>query len=360
MSNFSQKGVSISLEKTVKKYVTLRHVADHAGVSASTASLVLNGKGDISLATREKVQSAVSELNYSSRSQKTKFDTPPTIRFLKVSKHGQTVNTDHNHFITDYIDGMSREAMRRDYALEVVTYDSKDIEGLLTASQARDLSGVIILGTELSERDIIKLANCGQHVVFIDTCYPFLNANFVDMDNDQTVFTVVSYIKSANFSRIGFVGSHSEVTNLHLRGKAFQRACEKLSIDVKAHDSFTVEATRDGSYEQAKNYLANLKSFADAYFCVNDIVALGLVRALKDLGKSVPQDVSVIGFDNLPMSSLLSPSLTTIDVPKQQIGATAIRLLDDMIVSTVTQPAMKVMVSGKLILRESTISIEVD
>lgn len=344
------------MEKTDKKYVTLRHVAEHAGVSASTASLVLNGKGDISLATREKVRQAVFELNYTSRSQKTKFDFSPTIKFLKVSKHGQTVNTDHNHFITDYIDGMSREAMRRDYALEVVTYDSKDIDGLLAASETRDVSGVIILGTELSEEDILKLANCGQHVVFIDTFYPFLNANFVDMDNDQTVFTVVSHIAASKFSRIGFVGSHSEVTNLHLRDKAFQRACDKLLIDINPHDSFTVEATRDGAYEQAKDYLEAYDDFADVYFCVNDIVALGLIRALKDLGKSVPEDVSVIGFDNLPMSSLLSPSLSTIDVPKQQIGAIAIRLLDDMIISTISQPAMKVMVSGQLILRESTIS----
>ena len=137
------------MEKTDKKYVTLRHVAEHAGVSASTASLVLNGKGDISLATREKVRQAVFELNYTSRSQKTKFDFSPTIKFLKVSKHGQTVNTDHNHFITDYIDGMSREAMRRDYALEVVTYDSKDIDGLLAASETRLLS----LPIKLSSND---------------------------------------------------------------------------------------------------------------------------------------------------------------------------------------------------------------
>ncbi len=342
------------MDKFDTKPVTLRQVAELAGVSASTASLVLNAKGDIPQATRDRVLDAASKLDYTPRAFKSKPDATRTLRFIKISKHGETVNRDHNHFISDYIDGMSMEATRRDYALEVVTHNNTDMSGLLASSDLRNLHGAIILGTELSEQDIQILAGCGEHIVFVDTFYPQLNANFVDMDNDQTVFAVVCHMKDAGFARVGFVGSNSDVTNFRLREDAFYRACDKLDIKVSKQDRIMVAATRDGAYAQAKSHLEGQDSIADAYFCVNDIVAFGMMRALQELGHAIPADVSVFGFDNLPMSSLLSPSLSTVDVPKQQIGAIAVRLLDDMITSGTNQPSIKVLVTGRLILRKST------
>jgi LacI family transcriptional regulator len=342
------------MDKTNKKTVTLKQVAEHAQVSTSTASLVLNGKGDISRATRDRVHAAVLDLNYRSRVSKSRIDSSHTLRFLKIVKHGQTVNRDHNHFISDYIDGMSLEASRRGYALEVVTCNGADITSIFNMIERSDLSGIIALGTELSEEDIIILSKFDQYIVFIDTFYPFLESNFVNMDNDQTVFAVVSQLKKSSFKRIGFVGSYTNVTNFRLREEAFHRACNKLSIQVCKRDIFTVAATRDEAYEQAKNHLEKEKNVAEAYFCVNDIVAFGVIRALQELGYNVPEDVSVIGFDNLPMSSLLSPTLTTVDVPKQQIGSMAIRLIDDMIIAQATNPPVKALVTGKLIIRESS------
>jgi LacI family transcriptional regulator len=342
------------MDKLDTKPVVLRQVAQLAGVSASTASLVLNAKGDFPQATRDRVLEAASKLNYTPRTSKSKPSTTRTLRFIKISKHGETVNRDHNHFISDYIDGMSMEATRRNYALEVVTYNAADLSGLLSSSDLRNLYGAIILGTELSEQDIQILAGCGAHVIFVDTFYPQLNANFVDMDNDQTVFAVTCHIKEAGFARVGFVGSDSDVTNFRLREDAFRRACDKLDIKVRNKDRISVTATRDGAYKKAKSHLLAQDSIADVYFCVNDIVAFGMMRALQELDYAIPADVSVYGFDNLPMSSLLSPSLSTVDVPKQQIGAMAVRLLDDMIVSGTRQSPMKVLVTGQLILRKST------
>lgn len=342
------------MDTSNKKTVTLKEVANHAQVSTSTASLVLNGKGDISKSTRDRVHAAVLELNYRPRLNKSKNDSSHTLRFLKIAKHGQTVNRDHNHFISDYIDGMSIEASRRDYALEVITLNGADMHSILSATEGSDLSGIIALGTELTEEDIIILSKCGQHIVFIDTFYPFLEANFVNMDNDQTIFSVASQFKNSKFKRVGFVGSNTKVENFRLREEAFCRACNKLDIKVSKQDQFTVAATRDEAYEQAKQYIEQQDSVADAYFCVNDIVAFGVMRALEELGYEIPTDVSIIGFDNLPMSSLLSPSLTTIDVPKQQIGSMAIRLIDDIIIAQSTNPPVKALVTGKLIIRESS------
>lgn len=336
------------------KPVTLRQVAERAGVSASTASLVLNAKGEFPQITRERVLDAASSLGYTPRGVRAKVDVTRTLRFIRISKHGETVNRDHNHFISDYIDGMSQEATRRDYVLEVVTHDSADLSGVLAASDSRNLDGAIVLGTELSEQDVQMLAGCGARIVFIDTYYPRLNANFVDMDNDQTVFAIACHMRDAGFRRVGFVGSTADVANFRLREDAFLKACKSIGIEVLKMDRIRVAATRDGAFEQAKHYLKIHNDIAEAYFCVNDIVAFGMMRALQESGYAIPVDVSIFGFDNLPMSSLLSPSLSTVDVPKQQIGATAVRLIDDLIGAGASQPSIKVLVSGRLILRKST------
>lgn len=342
------------MDKSKKNTVTLRQVAERAKVSTSTVSLVLNGKGDISQATRDRVHSAVSDLDYQLKVTKPKTSSNPKLRFLKIARHGQTVNRDHNHFISDYIDGMSIEASRRDYALEVITLNDTELPTMLSAIEGDDLYGVIALGTELSEEDIMVLSKCGKYIVFIDALYPFLEANFVNMDNDQTVFAVVSHFKKSLIKRIGFVGSHTSVVNFKLREEAFVRACHKLDIEVLEQDKFCVAATRKEAYEEAIVYLRKQSNIAEAYFCVNDIVAFGMMRALQEMGYNIPSDVSVIGFDNLPMSSLLSPSLTTIDVPKQHIGSMAIRLIDEMIIAQTRNPPIKALVTGTLIIRESS------
>jgi LacI family transcriptional regulator len=345
----------LASEKTLKIKVTLRQVAEQANVSISTVSFVLNNKGNISVSTRERVLQAVSHLNYKPRASMPKSDLLNKLLFVKIAKHGDTVNNDHNHFISDYIDGMSGEASRHNYSLEVISHHGTDMTCLLRSLENRDLSGAIILGTELSEHDITALSQLQKPMVLIDTFHPFLNASFVDMDNDQAIFVVLEHLKSLGFQRIGFVGSSSDVMNFRLREEAFIRACGKLKISVANEDRMTVSAIRNKAYEESKQYLETLDSYAEAYFCANDIIAFGVIKALQEIGQRVPEDVSVIGFDNLPASRMLSPTLTTINVPKQQIGAMAIRLLNDIIIADEPQPPVKVLVTGNLVSRDSTL-----
>lgn len=92
---------------------------------------------------------------------------------------------------------------------------------------------------------------------------------------------------------------------------------------------------------------------AEAYFCANDMIAFGFIKALREHGLRIPEDVSVVGFDNLPMSAMSEPALSTIEVPKRRIGAMAVRLLDDMLIARAPEPATKVLISGALVGRES-------
>ena len=160
-----------------KQNATLRQVAEHAGVSVTTASLVLNRKGEISESTRTLVLRAMAELNYTPRGERSSADSAASdalnaVRFLKIVRHGQTVNRDHNVFISDYIDGMSYEATRRDYSLQVVSHEAVDVSSIIDEISKTDLRGIVALGTELSDDDVRVINNCGIPNVIIDTYRP--------------------------------------------------------------------------------------------------------------------------------------------------------------------------------------------
>lgn len=342
-----------------KKPATLRQVAEAAGVSAATASLVLNHKGEISEATRDRVMRAIQALNYTPRGsgERLRGDAPVantgnTLRFLKIARHGQTVNQNHAAFISDYIDGMSFEATQRGYTLQVETHEGEDITQILAGLSGSNIKGIIALGTELSEDDIRAIMDGALPHVIIDTDRPFLSGNFVDMDNDQLVHRALQHLKDQGFDQIGLVSSHASVTNFQLRHEAYLRAMAALKLEVLQSNILSVSATLEGAYADSFKQIKP-KHLAPAFLCANDIIAFGFIRALRDHGVRVPQEVSVIGIDNLPMSSMFDPPLTSLNVPKTKIGSMAIRILDDLISSDSPEPPVKVLVSGDLIERHS-------
>ncbi|PSJ57619.1 LacI family DNA-binding transcriptional regulator [Pseudaminobacter soli (ex Li et al. 2025)] len=332
---------------------TIRDIAEAAGVSPATVSLVLNGKGEISGVTRARVLEAVASLNYVPRATRNSTEPGETLRFLKIAKHGHTVNRDHSVFISDYIDGMSAEATRRNYTLEVVSFEGQLISSVAESLAGAPISGVIALGTELTEADIRLIQGLGLPTVFIDTFYDVLDANFVDMNNEDAVYKVLSHFQKQGFRRIGLVASHVETTNFRLRRDAFFKNMARLGLSVNQADILSVESTYDGAYLDTRELLTNGLDLAECYFCTNDIIAYGFIRALREHGIAIPDDVSIIGFDNLPQSATMEPRLTTIDVSKRKIGYLAVTILNDLIGAAEPQPPVKILVGADLVLRAS-------
>lgn len=173
------------------------------------------------------------------------------------------------------------------------------------------------------------------------------------MNNEDAVYKVLSRFHQQGFRRIGFVASHVETTNFKLRRDAFFKNMARLGLSVDPADILSVESTYDGAYSDTRQLLADGLDLAECYFCTNDIIAYGFIRALREHGLTIPDDVSIIGFDNLPQSATMDPGLTTIEVSKRKIGYLAVTILDDLINSTEPQPAVKIQVGADLVLRGS-------
>jgi LacI family transcriptional regulator len=333
---------------------TIRDIAKTARVSAATVSLVLNGKRGISAETRERVLSVASHLNYTAREPRSqRLVRSRTLRFLKIAKHGHTVNRDHNTFISDYIDGMSQESVRRGYKLEVVSFEGKPISEIVASLPTNALGGVIVLGTELSSDDIQLFNVVASPLVFIDTFYDKIDANFVNMNNKDAVDKIISYFINQGFRRIGFVASNVATINFQLRTEAFLECMKFRGLSVSPSDIVIVDSTYDGAYQGMAEWLRKGPILPECYFCTNDVITYGCIKALREFNFEIPRDVSIVGFDNLPMSSAMAPPLTTIDVSKKQIGYLAISVLDDLVLSSEPWPPVKILVGAQLIIRES-------
>ena len=333
---------------------TVKDVAKLAGVSATTVSLVLNGKSGISQETRTRVMQAAKTLKYSQRSARTaKGDALGTLRFLKIAKHGHTVNRDHNTFISDYIDGMSREASASGYKLEIVSFEGEPAEAIVSSLAGTSVDGLIVLGTELTEQDIKILQTLPTPLVVIDSFFDVLECNFVNMNNKDAVYKIIAYFVECGFRNIGFIASNVQTVNFQLRKEAFVEGMKAFGLNFSTRDIVTVDSTYDGAYQDMLSKLNNGLVIPECYFCTNDIITYGCIKALREFNVHIPQDISVIGFDNLPMSATMEPPLTTIDVSKTKIGYLAIRLLDELINADDKQPAVKILVGANLIVRDS-------
>ncbi len=333
---------------------TVRDVAERAQVSAATVSLVLNGKGGISEETRTRVLIAAADLNYKARTAKlAKPVKMGTLRFLKIAKHGHTVNRDHNTFISDYIDGMSHQAAACGYKLEVVSHEGKAIEAIVASLAGASLSGVVVLGTELTEADVKSFEAVDIPYVVIDTFHDVLECNFVNMNNKDAIYKILKHFVDRGFRNIGFIASNVETINFYLRREAFAEGMKHFGLSLNARHIVTVDSTYDGAYQDMLAKLRAGLTVPDCYVCTNDIITYGCIKALREFDIRIPNDLSIIGFDNLPMSATMDPPLTTIDVSKRKIGSLAITVLAEQIRSQASEPAVKILVGADLVVRES-------
>jgi LacI family transcriptional regulator len=334
--------------------IRIKDIAARANVSLATVSLVLNNKPGVRESTREKILEIARELNYELPGSSYNRTTPKgTVRFLKIAKHGHTVNRDHDVFIADYIDGLAEKARESSYNLEIIPFNTEKISEVVNIARDSQSDGLIVLATELEYEDIGAFEGIGCPVIIIDSYFGFLRFDFVDMDNAESVFQVVTNLVENGHREIGFIRSPTSVQNFRLREIGFENALKYYGIPLKDQYIYSVDSTFEGSYRDMLALLKKRLETPTALFSTNDIIAYGCIRAIKEIGLRIPQDISIVGFDDLPMSAMMDPPLTTMQVNKKRIGVSAMQLLITKLETDSKMPPMKILIDGDLIVRKS-------
>jgi LacI family transcriptional regulator len=280
-----------------------------------------------------------------------------TIRLLKIAKHGHIINDRHNAFITEYLEGIETEAKKRKYKLEVSFFDRVPIEEIIETQTKAEVGGIIVLGTELNDHELTFFTGLRQPIVFIDTYFPQAVYDCIDMDNVDGVFKAVQHLYNYGHRSIGLVKSSYETRNFKMREFGFREAMEYFSLPVQDKFILGVDPAFDGSIQGMNKYLDRNKYLPTAFFCMSDIMAYSMIRALHNYHINVPDQVSLIGFDDLPSSSFTEPPLTTIRVSTKQIGRRAVEKLCERIANLSDHIPENIIISGKLISRGSVRAI---
>ncbi|GHV75903.1 HTH-type transcriptional repressor PurR [Spirochaetia bacterium] len=331
--------------------ITSKEIARLSGVSVSTVSIVLNGKPGVSDETRSRIV-AILKKNGIPLPGKRHLPDNGVFRLYRIAKHGHVINERHNVFISDYTDGIIEEAKLYNYTVEVSTHNGPNIRGLCdTIRSSNGISGCIILSTELSPEDFGEFSNLHVPVVFLDAYYEHIAGDFVTMDNANMTYNAVKHLQEAGHTKIGMLYAEG-AGNFDIRYESFRRVISDLKLPLREKWLIKAGSTHEGSYNDVLKALDSKGELPTAYFACNDIIAIGGIRALQEKGFKVPDDISIIGFDDLPASSLVDPPLSTMWVPKHEIGRLSVRMLFNRIENR-TYKYQKCLLGGELINRKT-------
>ena len=203
------------------------------------------------------------------------------------------------------------------------------------------------------EDDIAIFENSLAPLLVLDSWYPKQNFSSVAINNIDSVKNAVEYLINKGHKEIGHIKSSYLIQNFREREHGFLKALELNDISRNGSYDISLTPTMDGAYRDMKNFLqSHHVELPTAFFADNDILALGAMKALQENGVRIPQDVSIIGFDDLPFCEISTPSLTTIKVDKEQMGNMAVKMLIDFVIKGDYYP-FRLSVSTEFIERKS-------
>lgn len=305
--------------------ISLRQISKVTGFSLATVSNALNGKKGVNKKTAEKIIATAKEMGYISEKNIT------NINFVIYKKSGEIISD--TPFFTSLIEGVELESRISGYKTVIRNLDkgSDEFEHTLEQILNDSASGILLLATELNEEDVKVFEKAVAPVVVVDSWYGRLKFDSVLINNTDSVENAVEYLISNGHTEIGYLRSSIRIENFIYRGQGYRRALIKNKIPI--HDSYkvTLTPTMDGAYRDMDEYLSKNPRLPTAFMADNDIIALSAIKALKKYGYRIPNDISIIGFDDLPFCRISSPSLTTIRVFKQDMGRMAVKRLIDKI-----------------------------
>ncbi|PFO06353.1 LacI family transcriptional regulator [Bacillus sp. AFS076308] len=336
-------------------------IAKLANVSKSAVSLALNGKNGVSQKTREKVLRIAQEHGYIPRpiikaDQFVQLNTK-LLRFVAVTNAGiVTEQYESLPFFTDLIHNLDKQIGTSGYSLMVSSINIDNLQDEITRlEQEQKSAGILLLGTNLTPEQINLVASVQPNIVVLDTCFETMDVSFVVMNNVYGAYQAGQYLMELGHQQIGYVGSNTRMYNFDMRKKGFLQALSENGLMIAETNYFSVSPTVISSQDVFKEKIKNrLNQLPSALFCEADYMAISVIKSLTELGVRVPDDVSVIGFDNIFESQVITPELTTIHVKKDRIALLAVEKLIKQIENNDTDK-IKLFVDTELIERKSCV-----
>lgn len=333
------------------KNVTLKNIADHLGVSVTTVSRVLNGKSvtyRISKETQKLILDTAKDLNYSVN------QLARGLRLQRSQTIGYIIPDISNPFFASIAKSVEKSA--RKFGYSIILCDSEESTELEKSSIQlllnRKVDGLIISPVGLETSHLTEISKRKIPIVLLDRYFPELNIPFVTSDNYQGALEAVNLLIESGHKKIACIQGLRKTSPNNDRVKGYMDAHKRngLPIDqsLMVGDSFGEE----NGYIETK-LLLKKRNAPTAIFAVSNLISLGAIRAITEEGLKVPEDISMISFDDQPYSRFLATPMTTVSQQSGQIGQIATKILIDQIESDTVIEPKGIFLPTRLILRDS-------
>lgn len=333
--------------------IRLQDVADLAGVSMGTASQALNHRPNVAPATRARVIDAARTLGYPVKPAPDKLALPQLEVVGMLIKHDFGLEHNVNPFYSHIQAGVERECRNHNISLMYgnieVDASNHPVAWPPMLSEER-IDGLLLVGTFIADTLGIFKRRLGMPIVLVDSYAPTLPLDSILIDNRHGFADAVNYLVDQGHRRIGLVGANSKSPPSVLERKdAFVQTLGEHGLSTAYIEDSYLET--NSGYEATRRLLARAPEVTAILVCA-DIVAIGVISAARSMGRVVPQDLSVMGFDNIDMASVITPALTTVHVHKTWMGVLGVRQLLQR-AEEPSHPKVTISVSTHLVERDS-------
>lgn len=338
--------------------ITIKDVAKLANVAPSTVSRVISNSSRISEKTKRKVRKVMDELNYHPNLNARSLANRSTKSIGLVLPPALDTSF-QNPFFAEVIRGVTAYSNQKEYSLYFITGKNEDEveQSVIKTVKGRRVDGIILLYSKENDKIIDYLSENQLPFVLVGKPYHFIeDITFVDNDNYAAAREVTNYLISQGHEHIAFVGGESSLLVTQNRFRGFNDTMLLNGNNVNEEEIIFTSFTRDGG-RRAVNQLLTLNEMPTAILVTDDVLALGMISVLQENNISVPNDISIISFNNAIIAELANPPLTSVDINIYHLGYEAAK----NIISKVEEPdgsEKSIIVPYKLIIRDTCVKKE--
>jgi DNA-binding LacI/PurR family transcriptional regulator len=326
----------------------MRDIARLAGVSSATVSRVINGSGLVRTETVERVRKVIKEVKFFPNNSAT------TLKYGRSSTYGLIIPDITNPFFSEFIKCFEGIVVRNDQEMLMATTDfhSARMQQSIRRMLIRKVDGVALLTSEIETESFENLIQNRVPVVTMDRGHIGNGLSDVAINNKSGMDQALQHLKDFNHKKVGYIGGFAGLTISNHRVEAFRRALKRVDI-VPRDEYIKIGNYRISGGMTAMTELMSLKDRPTAVLAANDLTAIGGVCAAMQMGFSIPRDISIIGFDDIEISAIMHPPLTTLRLPRRELAKVFFDALEHLKSNPHTQ-GERLSVKTSLVVREST------
>lgn len=333
-----------------------KDIAEILGVSTATVSLVLNNKPGVGQQKRQEIIQKIKELNCEYMLKDVAIGSKGNVGFVVYKRCGRIV--DESPFFTYILEGINSRINYYGYNLNFI-YLNKDMttEAQKMQLMSSNCKGMIIFGVEMQHEDLQVFKDSGLPFSILDNSFQDSDVDSVAINNMLGTAKAIQYLFDMGHREIGYVRSKVRINSFEERYQVYKQQLKKLGLEYNKDFVMEVKYSESEARKDAREYLRKSPGLPTAFFVENDFLACSVMQEMQELGYRVPEDISVIGFDNRPISQMVQPKMTTINVPKDIFGPAAVDLLMTRMKNGREQ-SLKIEMGTDLIVRDSVKRIE--